>query len=164
MPKRHVTIDDIASAAGVSKTTVSRFINGQEHLLSKPTAMRIRKAIEITGYRPSAAARSLSRGTSDGIGILAALDEAHMPASGNEAHRAASLLHARGLKPDIADIGDGTYTEDEAVRLLASYNVAGILYIGCSPSDGAEPWIPYACAEGGKGLEAAIDELLGTLA
>lgn len=163
MPKRHVTIDDIASAAGVSKTTVSRFINGQEHLLSKPTAMRIRKAIKITGYRPSAAARSLSRGTSDSIGILASLDETHMPASGAKAHRAASLLHARNLKPNIADIGDGAYTEDEAVRLLASYNVAGILYIGCSPSEGTEPWIPYACAEGNEGLETAIDELLGKL-
>jgi len=38
---RRVTINDIAAAAGVSRTTVSRYINGQTHLMSEETRSRL---------------------------------------------------------------------------------------------------------------------------
>lgn len=56
------TINDIARLAGVSKTTVSRYINGKADLISAPTCARIKRAIERTGYRPSATAQNLSVG------------------------------------------------------------------------------------------------------
>ena len=43
-----VTITDIAAAAGVSKTTVSRYINGQEHLMSEKTRNRLKTVIRDT--------------------------------------------------------------------------------------------------------------------
>lgn len=60
-----VTISDIAAAAGVSKATVSRFINGKLDLISAPTRARIKKAISTTGYQPSTAARQLSLGENE---------------------------------------------------------------------------------------------------
>jgi LacI family kdg operon repressor len=70
-----VTISNIAATAGVSKATVSRFINGKMDLISAPTRARIKKAIATTGYQPSAAARQLSLGgnsqlESDFVGLI----------------------------------------------------------------------------------------------
>ena len=51
--KKRVTISDVATAAGVSKTTVSRYINGHPELMGEKTRERIRAVIEMTNYRPS---------------------------------------------------------------------------------------------------------------
>ena len=44
--KNKVTIKDIANMAGVSKTTVSRYINGKYEYMSEETRQRIKKIIK----------------------------------------------------------------------------------------------------------------------
>lgn len=56
--KRGPNIKDVAACAGVSVTTVSRYLNGAEYL-SADSAEKIARAIEMLGYRPSAVARGL---------------------------------------------------------------------------------------------------------
>ena len=57
------TINDVACAAGVSRSTVSRVLNGQ---ISSPEARaKVEKAIAETGYRANAHARSLASGKSN---------------------------------------------------------------------------------------------------
>lgn len=57
------TINDVARAAGVSRSTVSRVLNGQ---ISSPAARaKVEKAIAETGYRANAHARSLASGKSN---------------------------------------------------------------------------------------------------
>ncbi|MGA9172538.1 MAG: LacI family DNA-binding transcriptional regulator, partial [Thermoactinomyces sp.] len=51
------TITDVAKLAGVSKTTISRFLSGQYHILSESTLNRIQKAITELNYRPNKMAR-----------------------------------------------------------------------------------------------------------
>ena len=58
MPKNHVTIKDVANAAGVSFQTVSKVLN-QNMQVSKETEKRILEAVNDLGYRPSYTARSL---------------------------------------------------------------------------------------------------------
>ena len=53
-----VTIKDIAKAAGVSHTTVSRALKGNPHISSK-TSARIQQLAQQMGYTPSAVAQSL---------------------------------------------------------------------------------------------------------
>ena len=48
-----VTISDIAKAAGVSITTVSRYINGKQDLIQKDTRERIEAVIKMTNYHPN---------------------------------------------------------------------------------------------------------------
>lgn len=56
----NMTIDDIASALGVSKTTVSRAISGKGRI-SEQTRERVRSYIEKHNYRPSSMARGLAQ-------------------------------------------------------------------------------------------------------
>ncbi|MEU6259586.1 LacI family DNA-binding transcriptional regulator [Streptomyces sp. NPDC047043] len=64
-----ITIADVASRAGVSKTTVSRVLNGRGEI-QEATVLRVREAISELGYVPSAGAVGLARGSTQVIGML----------------------------------------------------------------------------------------------
>lgn len=64
-----ITIADVAAKAGVSKTTVSRVLNGKGEL-DASTAERVRRVIAELGYVPSARAVGLARGRTGVIGML----------------------------------------------------------------------------------------------
>jgi LacI family transcriptional regulator len=64
-----VTIADVARQAGVSKTTVSRVLNGKDDV-DDATAVRVRRIIAETGYVPSARAVGLARGRTRIVGML----------------------------------------------------------------------------------------------
>ncbi len=64
-----ITIADVAAQAGVSKTTVSRVLNGKGEL-DVATASRVRQVIDDLGYVPSARAVGLARGRTRIVGML----------------------------------------------------------------------------------------------
>ncbi|WP_433720326.1 LacI family DNA-binding transcriptional regulator [Actinoplanes sp. CA-051413] len=64
-----ITIADVAARAKVSKTTVSRVLNGKGEL-DESTAARVRKVIEELGYVPSSRAVGLARGRTRVVGML----------------------------------------------------------------------------------------------
>ncbi|WP_213450325.1 LacI family DNA-binding transcriptional regulator [Rhizomonospora bruguierae] len=64
-----ITIADVAARAGVSKTTVSRVLNGKGEL-DESTAARVREVIAELGYVPSARAVGLARGRTRIVGML----------------------------------------------------------------------------------------------
>ena len=63
------SLRDVAQAAGVSVTTVSRFLNGTLDLPER-TRMAVEVAILELNYLPNPHARRLSRGRSDTIGLV----------------------------------------------------------------------------------------------
>jgi LacI family transcriptional regulator len=63
------TIRNVAHAAGVSVTTVSRHLNGRIKLPAE-TSARISAAVAKLEYRPNAIARRLSKGRSETIGLI----------------------------------------------------------------------------------------------
>jgi len=63
------TLKDVARVARVSTATVSRVINGH-HSVTERTRTHILRVIEKLGYVPDSAARSLSTGQSNTIGVL----------------------------------------------------------------------------------------------
>lgn len=62
------TIQDIAKKAGVTKSTVSRYLNGGS--ISLETAQKIEKVIKEENYTPSPFARSLKAKFSSMIGVI----------------------------------------------------------------------------------------------
>ena len=64
-----ITIADVAARAKVSKTTVSRVLNGKGEL-DESTAARVRAVIEELGYVPSSRAVGLARGRTRVVGML----------------------------------------------------------------------------------------------
>ena len=67
---KKLTINEIAEKAGVSKTTVSFYLNGKTNKMSEETMERIRKIIEETGYEPNAAARAMKSRPGGTIGVI----------------------------------------------------------------------------------------------
>ena len=64
------TIKDIASATGVSATTVSNVIHGRAKRVSAETIEKINAAIKELGYVPNMSARSLVSNSSKVIGFV----------------------------------------------------------------------------------------------
>lgn len=64
-----VTISDVASRARVSKTTVSRVLNGRGEI-AQSTVQRVQEAIAELGFVPSAGAVGLARGRTGVVGMF----------------------------------------------------------------------------------------------
>lgn len=63
------TRKEVAAAAGVSVRTVSNVVNGFRHVAPQ-TRVRVERAIDELGYRPSELARSLKTGRSGLVGLM----------------------------------------------------------------------------------------------
>ncbi|MCL2404016.1 MAG: LacI family transcriptional regulator [Defluviitaleaceae bacterium] len=70
MKPNTVTIGKVSEVAGVSKTTVSRYLNGKYEHMSEETKNRIRAVIEELDYRPNSIARSLKSQKTGLIGVI----------------------------------------------------------------------------------------------
>ncbi len=64
-----VTMLDVARSAGVSKSTVSRVLNGKNIVREEIKAL-VYKAIEETGYRPNLLAQQLATQKTNMIGLV----------------------------------------------------------------------------------------------
>ena len=67
MPR--VRLEDVARAAGVSKSTASRALNDPTAPLREETRARVRQAVEELAYRPHAGARALKRADTGALGL-----------------------------------------------------------------------------------------------
>ncbi|WP_027965303.1 LacI family DNA-binding transcriptional regulator [Halalkalibacillus halophilus] len=69
---RAVTMADVALHAGVSKSTVSQYLNHRYDYMGEQTKERVAAAIQELGYKPNMLARSLKRKNSTTIGVIVA--------------------------------------------------------------------------------------------
>jgi LacI family kdg operon repressor len=67
---KNVTISDVAKAAGVSVTTISRYLNGRFGKMSSETQDKIAGVIKQLNYHPSASARRMRTNRSKTIGVI----------------------------------------------------------------------------------------------
>lgn len=132
MSDRKVTSLDVARAAGVSQSAVSRvFTPGAS--VSPEMARRVRKAAEELGYRPNSLARAMITGRSRIIGlVLAYLDNQFYPVA---LERLSQALRERGYHILLFLSSN---TEDDIARVmdeLLSYQVDGIVTASVSLSN-----------------------------
>lgn len=67
-----VTMQEVANLAGVSKSTVSQYINNRYEFMSVTTKLRVEQAIKELDYIPNYVAKSLKQKKSSTIGVIVA--------------------------------------------------------------------------------------------
>lgn len=122
-----VTIRDVARAAGVHISTVSRAFSNP-HLVSPATRERVMAAAAELGYRPNPAARSLITGRTHNLGLIVAdIANPYFPSLIKAAERQA---RQRGYYVFVTDTDEDPAVEAELVNALAN-QVDGIVL--CAP-------------------------------
>ncbi|MDM0053726.1 LacI family DNA-binding transcriptional regulator [Variovorax sp. J22R115] len=119
------TIADVAKAAGVSKATVSRFLNHRERLLSPDIAARVEAAVAQLAYTPSPMAQALSHGRSRLIGLIVA--DITNPYSVAVLRGAEKACQEAGYLVMLFNLGNDVDREREAIDALAGYQVDGFI-------------------------------------
>lgn len=128
------TIKAVADAAGVSVTTVSRYLNGRIKL-PEDTTLRIEAAVAQLEYRPHAIARRLSKGTSETIGLI--VSDIAYPLFSEIA--SAAEEEASGLGYSLVTFNSRNIAAKEIGFLsrIDDAQVDGILLMTNHPDDGA---------------------------
>lgn len=131
--QRTATRADVARLAGVSVAVVSYTLNGGPKPVAAATAARVRDAVAKLGYRPNAAARALSLGRSEVLGLV--IHDIGNPYYARFARAVEVEAERRGLRVIMAStLGDRTKTL-EHVRDLNARQVGGILLVSPVPDD-----------------------------
>lgn len=119
------TIIEVARDAGVSKTSVSRYLSDERHRLSPSMQARIADSVKRLGYLPNQMARGLKGGRSKLIGILVA--DIRTPFSVDMLHGVEQACRARGFSLLVCNTDNDPVQERAHLALLASYRVEGLV-------------------------------------
>jgi LacI family transcriptional regulator len=167
-----VTIRDVASAAGVSISTVSRALAAPE-MVNEATRARVQSTADAMGYRPNRAARGLITGRTGNIGLV--VPDLENPFFGSVSKGVQSRAREAGYAVFVADTDESPMMEAEAVRSLAK-QVDGVVMCSARSSDdsvrrfaGEVPLvlinrrlddIPSVTFDNGGGLRAVLRHLV----
>ena len=127
-----VTERDVARAAGVSASTVSRILNGTARVAEDKRAA-VESAISRLGFRPDHAARSLKTGTTMTVGVL--VQDVESPFFARLLHGIESSLQGSGYVPMIVSGHWDPAQEEERVRLLMDRRIDGLVVLAGRLSD-----------------------------
>lgn len=121
-----VTIKDVAKAAGVTATTVSRVVNCRATGIGDAKRREIQQLIEEMGYRPNHLARGLVTRRSHVLGIL--LPNIVDTFFAEMARGVQDTAAKSGYQTMLMNTDDDARQEADAIRLLMEQKVDGILF------------------------------------
>lgn len=130
--KRRITIEDVARAAGVSRQTVSRAINGKNEI-SPATYDRVMDAVRRLGYHPSWVARGLATHRTGAWGLV--VPDITNPFFPEIARGVQDTAHAGNYSVFLCHTDESAATEMQVLNALAAQPVDGILLFGSRISD-----------------------------
>lgn len=128
------TIKDVASGAGVSRSTVSRALSGQGYVAEAVRA-RVREVAHRLGYVPDATAQHLKRRVSNFIGVL--VSDLRNTFYADLAAGAGQRARARGYQMMLIDDHHGATDEIGAVESFIALRVAGVILTPLSAEVGS---------------------------
>lgn len=130
---KRITIRDVARAAKVSTTTVSRYLNHHISLPAQTTA-RIDQAVSQLSYYPNQLARNLSRGQSKMIGLVT--PDIANPFFAQLASAAAEEAAARGFHILLCSTQNDPKREVAYLELLSGKQLDGLVVLtSCAVGD-----------------------------
>lgn len=119
-------ISEIAKLAGVSSAAVSRYFNGGS--ISEEKKNKIKQVIDITGYVPNPAARSLRQQRTDSIGII--VPKINSDSVSNLIEGVSSVLNEAGYTAIFGNAGNDEMRELDYLRLMQESHLAGVILMG----------------------------------
>ena len=123
--RQAVTLREVAAAAGVSVSTVSRILDDRRPPSRSSAALRVKRAADELGYRRNSFAASLRRGDTGTIGVLVPrLTDTVMALMFEAIERSA---RARSAFAVVATCGDDPAEESRATETLLDRNVDGVI-------------------------------------
>jgi LacI family transcriptional regulator len=123
--RKAATIRDVAKAAEVSVSVVSRVLNGTGPVAAA-TRLRVVRAMDELGYRPRAAARELSQGgQSPTIGLL--VPDLTNPFFGWLADRVVWEARTRGAQVVLMTTQEDPHLEAACLDALLNRSVGGVI-------------------------------------
>jgi DNA-binding LacI/PurR family transcriptional regulator len=122
--KRHATLTDIASIAGVTPMTVSRVVN-ESGYVSAETREKVLRALKEMNYRRNGLARGLKRQRTDTMGLV--LGDIANPFAAELAQAVREVTSAKGYNLFIC-VSEHSAKEDiAAFNSLADHRVDGLI-------------------------------------
>lgn len=121
-----MNINEIAQLAGVSRATVSRYLN--DGYVSEDKKIRIRNVIEETGYQPSTQAQTLRSRKSRLIGVI--LPKINSDSISRMTAGIGDVLSKAGYQLILGNTDNQEKEEINYLNVFANYQVDGILLIG----------------------------------
>lgn len=120
-----VTMADVAREAGVSKSTVSQFLNKRYEYMGEKTKRKIEEAIETLGYQPNFIARSLKQKRTSMVGIIVANITHYFS---TEVTRAIEdFCHQHDLHAIVCNADDDPEKEKKYIEMLRAKQVDGLI-------------------------------------
>lgn len=123
--KTFATISDVAKYAQVGKTSVSRYLNGEQDKLSEPLREKIGQAIAHLGYRPSHSARMLKARHSNLIGLL--LADVTNPYSIDVLQGIEHICRREGYMLMVCNTDNRLDQQERYLEMLEDHRVDGII-------------------------------------
>ena len=124
--RRNVTMADVASHAGVSRTTVSFVLSDRASAnIPEETRARILEAVAALGYRPNAGARALAAQRTRLIGLIT--DVVTTPFGAGIIRGAQDRARLQGQSLLISTINGDPALDEEAVETMLEHRVEGLV-------------------------------------
>ena len=130
---KKVTINQVAEYCGVSKTTISRFLNGKFENMSDETKSRISSAIEELNYRPDRSAQRLKASKTMLIGCV--VGDVSSPFSALLLRGIFSVCEEAGYQVLLADSHENAERERRAIQGFIENRVDGLIINSCGEND-----------------------------
>jgi DNA-binding LacI/PurR family transcriptional regulator len=127
------TIADVAQAAGVSKSTVSRVLMGNLAYMRDDTRQRVEQAITALNYSPSSVARSLVTKRTHTVGLL--VSDVGNPFYPEVIHSVEDVALAHGYDVFLCNTNYNPERGLQILRSLIAKQVDGVMIMSSSMSD-----------------------------
>lgn len=129
MRRKLTTIRDVAERAGVSVSTVSHVLNGNDHHVGVVKRGRVMEAVEELGYRPNAIARSMVKQQTATVGLV--FNEVDNPLFAPVISGIEEILRPANYHIVLASAPD-VESEVQAIETLRSQQVDGFIFMSLS--------------------------------